>query len=411
VGGPLGLCCHGWIGFWASDWDTSCMQTKQRTTTPHAPHSSDTETANLPSDSRMPEIIVATVAIVFALYSAQKFFIPLVLGLILACTLNPLVRFLERLKVPRLVGSTLVMAALLCGIAAATLSLRTQVEKILDQVPEAAAKLSTALQEMANQPNPLLQVQEAARTLEQATNQAANGQSNGQSKAQKPPTRVVVEEPKIKLVDWLWTGSLGVFGFLGDAVMLLLLVDFLLLSGDTFKRKLLRISGPSLSKRKITAAILDDIDWAIQNYMLTLLVANIVLGLLTWIAFRLIGLENAGAWAVAAGVLHFIPYLGPALTALATGMAALMQFESLSMAVLVAFGSLAIATLVGVVLVTWMSGKMIKMNTTAVFIALLFWGWLWGVWGLLFGIPIMGMLKVFAERIEDLQPVAELLSE
>ncbi|HET9607528.1 MAG TPA: AI-2E family transporter [Nitrospira sp.] len=384
------------------------MQTKESTTTDSTPESSDTPTATLPSDSRgMAAIIVATVATVFALSSAQKFFIPLVFGLILACTLNPLVRFLERLKIPRLIGTTLVMAALLCGMAAATLSLRAQVEKILDQVPDAAAKLSATLRDLASQPNPMLKVQEAARKLEQATNQAANGQTP----AQKPPTRVVIDDPKIKLVDWLWTGSLGIFGFLGDTVMLLLLVVFLLLSGDTFKRKLMRISGPSLSERKITVAILDDIDRAIQNYMLTLLVANILLGLLSWVAFRWIGLDNAGAWAVAAGVLHFIPYLGPALTALATGMAAFMQFESLSMAVLVSFSSLAIATLVGVVLVTWMSGKMTKMNTTAIFVALLFWGWLWGVWGLLFAIPIMGMLKVFADRIEDLQPLAELLSE
>jgi len=384
------------------------MQTKESTTTHLTTESSDTPTADLSSDSRgMAAIIVATVATVFALSSAQKFFIPLVFGLILACTLNPLVRFLERLKIPRLVGTTLVMAALLCGMVAATLSLRTQVEKILDQIPEAAAKLSATLRDLASQPNPMVKVQEAARKLEQATNQAANGQTP----AQKPPTRVVIDDPKIKLVDWLWTGSLGIFGFLGDTVMLLLLVLFLLLSGDTFKRKLMRISGPSLSERKITIAILDDIDRAIQNYMLTLLVANILLGLLTWVAFRWIGLDNAGAWAVAAGVLHFIPYLGPALTALATGMAAFMQFESVSMAVLVSFSSLAIATLVGVVLVTWMSGKLTKMNTTAVFVALLFWGWLWGVWGLLFAIPIMGMLKVFAERIEDLQPLAELLSE
>jgi len=384
------------------------MQTKESTTTHLTPESSDTPTADISSDSRgMAAIIVATVATVFALSSAQKFFIPLVFGLILACTLNPLVRFLERLKIPRLVGTTLVMAALLCGLVAATLSLRTQVEKILDQIPEAAAKLSATLRDLASQPNPMVKVQEAARKLEQATNQAANGQTP----AQKPPTRVVIDDPKIKLVDWLWTGSLGIFGFLGDTVMLLLLVLFLLLSGDTFKRKLMRISGPSLSERKITIAILDDIDRAIQNYMLTLLVANILLGLLTWVAFRWIGLDNAGAWAVAAGVLHFIPYLGPALTALATGMAAFMQFESVSMAVLVSFSSLAIATLVGVVLVTWMSGKLTKMNTTAVFVALLFWGWLWGVWGLLFAIPIMGMLKVFAERIEDLQPLAELLSE
>jgi predicted PurR-regulated permease PerM len=384
------------------------MQSNKRTATSLAPEPPEIATANLSSDSRnLAHIILATVATVFALYSAQKFFIPLFLGLLLAVTLNPLVRFLERLRIPRFIGTTLVIAALLCGIAAATSSLRTQVEKILDQVPDAAAKLSATLQDLASQPNPMLKVQEAARSLEQATNQAANGSAP----AQKPPTRVVIEEPKLKLVDWLWTGSLGFFGFLGDTVMLLLLVDFLLLSGDTFKRKLLRISGPSLSKRKITAAILDDIDRSIQNYMLTLLVANVILALLTWIAFRWIGLDNAGAWAVAAGVLHFIPYLGPALTALATGMAAFMQFESLSMSMLVAFSSLAIATLVGVVLVTWMCGRMTRMNTTAVFVALLFWGWLWGVWGLLFAIPIMGMLKVFAERIEDLQPLAELLSE
>jgi predicted PurR-regulated permease PerM len=381
------------------------MQTKESTATHSTPESSNAPTANLPSDSRgLAAIIVATVATVFALSSAQKFFIPLVFGLILACTLNPLVRLLERLKIPRLIGTTLVMAALLCGMAAATLSLRTQVEKILDQIPDAAAKLSAALRDMASQANTMTKVQEAARELEKATDQAANGQT-------KPQTRVVVQEQKSKLANWLWTGSLGIFGFLGDTVMLLLLVVFLLLSGDTFKRKLMRISGPSLSKRKITAVILDDIDRAIQNYMLTLLVANILLGLLSWVVFRWIGLDNAGAWAVAAGVLHFIPYLGPALTALATGMATFMQFESLSTTVLVSFSSLAIATLVGTVLVTWMSGKLTKMNTTAVFVALLFWGWLWGVWGLLFAIPIMGMLKVFVDRIEDLQPLAELLSE
>ena len=380
------------------------MPSKERTALSLPPDPSGSASTNPRGTA---EIIVAVVATVFALSAAQRFFIPLVLGVILACTLNPLVRLLERINIPRLIGSALVMVMLLCGLAAATLSLRTQVDKILYQIPDAAAKLSAMLRDLADQPNPMLKVQEAARKLEQATNQAANGQVT----TQKPPTRVVIDEPKIKLVDWLWTGSLGIFGFLGDTVMLLLLVLFLLLSGDTFRRKLMRISGPSLSERKITAAILDDIDHAIQNYMLTLLVANIVLGLLTWVAFRWIGLDNAGAWAVMAGVLHFIPYLGPALTAITTGMAAFMQFESLSMAVLVSFSSLAIATVVGLVLVTWMSGKMTKMNTTAVFVALLFWGWLWGVWGLLFAIPIMGMVKVFAERIEDLQPLAELLSE
>jgi predicted PurR-regulated permease PerM len=365
-------------------------------------------TVNQLADSRsLAEVIVAVVATIFALYWAQRFFIPLFLGIVLAYTLNPLVTWMERIKIPRLVGTTIVMVTLLFGIALGTLSLRGQVERILDQVPDAAGKLSVVLKDMAAQPNTVLKVQAAALEIEQATNQAASGTTA----SQKPPTRVVIEEPKFKLLTWLWTGSLGMFGIIGETAMMLILVIFLLLSGDTFKRKFMRISGPSLSKRKITAAILDDIDRSIQNYMLTLLMANVLLGILTWLAFRLIGLDNAGAWAVAAGVLHFSPYLGPALTAVATGMAGFMQFESLSMAMLVAASSLIIATLVGMVLVTWMCGKISNMNTTAVFVALLFWGWLWGIWGLLFAIPITGMVKVFAERVEDLRPVAELLSD
>jgi predicted PurR-regulated permease PerM len=117
------------------------------------------------------------------------------------------------------------------------------------------------------------------------------------------------------------------------------------------------------------------------------------------------------AWAVAAGLLHIIPYLGPGLTAAATGMAAFMQFDSFSMALLVSGTSLAIATVVGTFVVTWMTGKIAKMNAAAVFISLLFWGWLWGVWGMLLSIPIIVIVKVVSERVEQLEPVAELLGE
>lgn len=355
----------------------------------------------------LARVLVATAATLFVLHSAQKFFIPLLLGIIMAYTLNPLVAWLERLRIPRVIGATLVMLALVGTGILGTMSLRDQVDRILDQVPEAAGRLSAALQDLAAEPNTMQKVQAAAREIEQATSQAADSPP----KASKPPARIVVEQPRFKVVDFLWTGSLGMFGLIGETAMLLLLVFFLLLSGDTFKRKLLRVTGPSLSKKKITVSILDDIHLSIQHYMLTLLLANVLLGLLTWAVFRWIGLDNAGAWAAAAGVLHFVPYLGPALTALATGMAAFLQFGSFTMALLVAGSSLVIATLVGLVLITWMNGKLAKMNATAVFIALFFWGWLWGPWGLLLAIPIMGMVKVFSEHVEDLQPLSELLAE
>ena len=124
--------------------------------------------------------------------------------------------------------------------------------------------------------------------------------------------------------------------------------------------------------------ILDDINHSIQKYMFMLLVTNVLLGLLTWVALHWMGLENAGAWAVAAALLHLIPYAGSALTAGILGMAAFMQFDSLPMGLLAAGASLAIATLVGTFVTTWMTGRFAKMNMAAVFVSLLFWTWLWG---------------------------------
>jgi predicted PurR-regulated permease PerM len=352
--------------------------------------------------------IVMIVVVVFALQWAEKFIIPLLLGIIIAYTLNPLVVWLERIKIPRVVGTSIVMLAVLCGSAFGTISLRGQIQTILDQLPEAASKLSVALLNMREgQPSTMQKVQAAAREFDKATSQAADVHST----PKQPATHIVIDQPAFKLGDYLKAGSIGVFGFISQSTTVFILVFFLLLAGDTFKRKLVRLTGPSLSDKKITVHILDDINVSIQGYMFTLLVANVLLGLLTWAALRWIGLENAGGWAIAAGVLHVIPYLGPALFAVATGMVGFMQFDSFWMALVVSGSSLAIATFVGIFVVTWMTGKISKMNPVAVFIALLFWGWLWGVWGLLLAIPIIGIVKVVSQHIKELQPLAELLRE
>ena len=366
-------------------------------------------TVRMPVNARgLALAILATVAVVFALQWAEKFFIPLLLGIIMAYTLNPLVVWLERMKIPRLVGTSIVMIALLCAGAFTAISLRGQVQTILEQLPEAANKISATLRDMRKgQPNTMQKVQAAAREIDKATSQAGDARTTPKQTA----THVVVDRHAFNLGDFLWAGSMGALAFISQATMVLILVFFLLLAGDTFKRKLVRLTGPSLSNKKITVQILDDINGSIQHYMFTLLVANVLLAFLTWIAFRWIGLENAGAWAVAAGVLHVIPYVGPVLIAVATGMAGFLQFESLSMALLVSGSSLVIATFVGMFVITWMTGKLAKMNASGVFIALLFLGWLWGVWGLLLAIPIIGMVKVVSHHVEELQPLAELLGE
>jgi predicted PurR-regulated permease PerM len=172
-----------------------------------------------------------------------------------------------------------------------------------------------------------------------------------------------------------------------------------------------RIAGSSLSRKKVTVTILDDINQSIQRYMLMLLTTNVMVGVATWIAFRMIGLDNAGAWGVFAGVAHLIPYFGPAVTAALTGMAGFIQFGTFSTALLVAGASLLVATIIGTFVTAWMTGRIAKMNTAGVFISLLFFGWLWGVWGLLLSIPIIVIVKVVSQQVEPLHPLAELLGE
>lgn len=366
-------------------------------------------TIHIPVDARGVALgILATLALVFALQWAQSFAISLLVGIFLAYTLNPLVVWLERIKVPRIVGASIVMLAVVSALGVGTYSLRGQMQTIVDQLPEAASKLSARLASLRiGEFITMQKVQTAARALEKATGQA----ESGPSAATQPATHVVVDQAGFKLSNVLWVGSMGALGFIGEAAMVGFLVFFLLLSGDTFKRKLVRLTGPSLSKRKITVHILDDINESIQRYMIMLFITSLLVTLLSWIALRWIGLENAGAWAVAAGLLHLIPYFGPALIAGATGLAAFLQFDSLWRALLVSGVLVAIATVVGIFVTTWMTGRIAKMNPAAVFISLLFWSWLWGVWGMLLGIPIIFIAKVISQHVEQLHPVAELLGE
>lgn len=348
--------------------------------------------------------VLSTIAFVFALQWAQKFFIPVVFAIFIAYTLNPVVCWLEHIRLPRMIAATIVMVTLFIGLFAVGATLRTEFQSIVQQLPNTTQRLSRALSKIRDdQPGAIQRMQAAANEIAKATNQATGIKSAAKQAA--------AEAPAISLGELLWAGSLGAIGMLGQATVVLFLVFFLLLSGDKFKRKLVKLTGPTLSHKKITVHLLDAMNNSIQNYMFMLLVTNILLALLMWAALRWVGLENAGAWAVAAGLLHVIPYFGPLLITGATGLVAFMQFESISSAFLVAGCSMVIATVVGTFVTTWMTGRIAKMNAAAVFIALLFWGWLWGFWGLLLGIPIVVVVKVIAEHVEGMQVFAELLGE
>ena len=354
--------------------------------------------------------IIATIAFVYALQWSQDFLIPLMLGIFIAYTLNPLVMWLEYCKIPRPVGATLVTVAMLALMAVTLNRVQGEFFNIIDDLPRITQKVTKVLRDTNDgTPGTITQIQAAANQIEQAT---ANPDVEEKKVApKKMAVAGAAAGGSFKVMDWVLAGSKSLIGFVTQGTMVVFLVFFLLLAGDTFKRKLVKLTGPSLSRKKVTVHILDDINSSIQNYMFMLLVTNTLLALMMWGALTAIGLQNAGAWAIVAGLLHIMPYFGPLLITAATGLAAFMQFDKIGEVLLVTGSSLAIATLVGTVIATWMTGRIAKMNPAAVFVSLLFWGWLWGMWGLLLGVPIVVMIKVVAERVEGMEVLAELLGE
>lgn len=353
---------------------------------------------------RLSLAVIATVTFLYALQWGRDFLVPLLLGILLAYTLNPVVGWLERIHVRRALGTCLVTCAMLIGMAVTAEQVHIEFSNIIDELPEAGRKLSRLVAHTAGGKDSTLQrIQDVAAQLEQAT--------AGKPAPRKAPAVAAPDSSRSKVIDWLWAGSRGLLAFLSQATMVIFLVFFLLLAGDTFKRKLVRLAGPSLSRQKVTVQILDDINTSVQRYMFMLLVTNVLLALLMWVALSAIGLDNAGAWALVAGLLHLMPYFGPLLIVSALGVAAYLQTESLQMVLLVGAASTAIATLVGTFIATWMTGRIARMNPAAVFVSLLFWGWLWGVWGLLLGVPLVVIVKVIAEKVEGMAMVAELLGE
>jgi predicted PurR-regulated permease PerM len=241
--------------------------------------------------------------------------------------------------------------------------------------------------------------------------QKAADEAGGTTPPARGVTRVVVEKPKFDLRDHLWSGTLGFASVLGQAVMVTFLTYFMLISGDTFRRKLVKITGPGLAEKKLTVQALDEINAQMQRYLLVQLVASLAVGLATGICFALIGLKHAAVWGVAAGVLNLVPYVGSFAVTAGAGLVAFLQFGKADMALVVTGSSLLINTVEGYLLVPWATSKASSMNPVAVFIGVLAWGWLWGVWGLLLGIPILMAVKAVCDRVDHLKPVGELLGD
>ncbi|WP_086926867.1 AI-2E family transporter [Acidovorax carolinensis] len=350
--------------------------------------------------------LLALFASVALLHWASAVFIPIMLSLLLTTALRPVVDVLQRWHVPRWLGSGVLLIALLTGVASAAWSLSDGAVELVNSMPVAAKKVRDSLRQRSGGDSALDTMQKAATQIEQAA-----AETSSATPTRRGVQRVVIERPSFNIRDYLWSGTMGLMSALGQLTVVVFLTFFSLASGNLFRRKLVRIAGTSLERKKITMQVLNEITAQIQSYLLVQVFTSVLVGIATGLAFWALGLENAAVWAVLAGVLNLAPYIGSVLVTGASALVAFLQFGSVDMALAIGGASLLIHTIVGQLITPWLTSRASSMSPVAVFVSVLAWGWLWGLWGLLLGIPVMMAVKAVCDRVEDLKAVGELLGD
>jgi len=351
--------------------------------------------------------VIAIVAVTYMLQWAQEVFIPIVLSVLISYALEPVVLWLMRLRLPRALASAVVVALLTGAAGYSAYALADDAAAIVADLPEAATKLRESMRRGRGSNGTLESVTKAANELQKTADEAAAAAAPPKKGVQ----RVEIQESAIDVREYISWGSANLLAFAGQAVLVVFFVFFLLASGDLFKRKLVKVVGPSLEKKKITVQILDEINRQIERFLLVRVVTSVVVAVATWIAFRYVGLEQAGVWAIAAGIFNSIPYFGPVIVAAGTAVVAFLQFGTISMAVFVAGISMVITSIEGWILTPWLTSRAARTNEVAVFVGLIFWGFVWGIWGTLLAVPMLVAVKACCDRIEDLKPIGEMLGD
>ena len=358
-------------------------------------------TLAIPTSVRSLSLTVLTViAVTWALWVAQTLFVPLLVGIVISLLLSPVVEILYRAKVPRPAGATVVIALLIVMLAAIGSRLTAPASDLAEDLPRVARQVRQSLVKMTvAHESPMANLQEAADELTNAAAAAPRDKSGAQ------PVRMV--DPPTPLRDYVITGT----GIAAQILLVLFLVFFLLSAGDLYKRKFVKLAGPSLTRKKITVQIIDEVREQIGVYLRTLFVVSAIVGIATWLSYLAVGMPNAAVWGMLAAVANVVPYIGPTLLSGAASVMAFSHFGNLSQALLVGAIQLVITSLEGFVLTPHLMSRSARMNPVAMFVGLLFWGWLWGAWGVVLGVPLLMAIKVIADRVDDLQGLGELLGD
>ncbi|WP_236744426.1 AI-2E family transporter [Marinobacter similis] len=321
-------------------------------------------------------IVLASIATLYFIDWAQPVLLPLVVAVLISYALDPLVSLLDRVRIPRPLGAAIVMSSLIGVIAAAGTPLKQEAMAMLDKVPVAIQEFQRKEARSRDTEESIMEkAQTAAKQIEET---AAKDQQDAISN-QPGITPVRVVDKPMDIQAYVIKGSPAALILISQFFSVLLLVYFLLAVGSLYRRKVVRISGPSFGRMRKAARIMDDLHHQIRRFLFVMVIGALFVGVLTWLAFLGLGVEQAALWGVVAGIASGVPYLGPFLVFIGTGLAGFIQFGALDNAIIIAGTSLLITSIQGNLLTPWLTSYISSLNAVAIFIGLLFWGWLWAL--------------------------------
>ena len=326
----------------------------------------------------------------YTLYLARSFILPIVLALLLNFLLSPVVRGLNKLRIPNALGAALVVFGVVGGVAWGVYELSGPAYQWAQEAPRSLRKIERRLREFKK---PVQTMSKATEQMEKMT-QVGGGRT---------PQRVEVQTET--LGERMFSQATELVA--GGTVMLILLF-FLLASGDLFLRKLIRVL-PSLSDKKRAVEIARQIESDVSAYLVTITIINIALGLAVWGLMTLLEVPNPLLWGVLATVTNFIPYLGAIVMIAILAAVGFLTFDELGHALMVPGAFIGLNLLESYLVTPMILGRRLTLNPVVIFLGLTFWGWLWGITGALLAVPLMAVLKIFCDHSEHLAPVGEFL--
>lgn len=364
--------------------------------------------------------LLATLAVVAALWWGQRFLIPLTAGLMLAMLVMPLSVWIERWLRSRVAATVLTLTVVMGTLATGAMAFGGQLVRVAERAPE---MISMAAQQLAERDpsadSVLTRARDALQELDRAADRVMGAKPLRPSRraavaavaaaASSVPNNSFTAGATVALRETAVTGSSALIAFAANLSIIFFIAFFVLIGGRPLTERFLGLWGEHAEVYARAQRALLECARQIRIYAGVLLVTNTLIGLAVWVVFSLTGLPDAAGWGVTAAVLHVVPYLGMALV---TGLGAAETFlahETLGSALAMAVFLVALSTVVGTLVTAWLQGRAAKMNSAAVFIGLVFWGALWGIWGLFLGPALVVLLKVVAEHTRSGHRLATLM--